>query len=153
MSFAFRVSRCFLALSLSLISHIPTQSQSSPSTLNPSQTSIDPVVRAVVEKYFALYAAKDLDGLMSLWSEKSPDYGSSKQSLQRLFTTEDYSFGLPAISRVKVEREKTGLRATVDLTTTNLKSSQKREQRIARNFVETGHPFHWAGFVLVGAGR
>ena len=91
-------------------------------------------MRAVVEKYFARYAGKDPDGLMSLWSEKSPDYVSLKQNLQRQFAAEDCSFGELMISRVKVEREKASLRATTNLTAINPKSNQKREQRMARNF-------------------
>jgi CHAT domain-containing protein/tetratricopeptide (TPR) repeat protein len=132
MSFAFRVLLCLLALSF--IRPILTQSQSSSSFPNSSPSSAEPALRAVVEKYFALYTGKDLDGLMSLWSEKSPDYASIKENLQRQFTTEDYSFGLPTISRVKVEREKASLRATVNLTAINLKSNQKSERKIARNF-------------------
>src|SRR5262245_48818668 len=44
------------------------------------QSSAESAVRAVVEKYFSFYASKDLDGLMSLWSEKSPDCASVKES-------------------------------------------------------------------------
>jgi tetratricopeptide (TPR) repeat protein len=87
-----------------------------------------------VERYFALYAAKDVGGLMSMWSEKSPDYASLKQNLQREFAAENTSFNPPAISRIKVEVEKVNLRATVNRTTIDLKSDQRREQRIARNF-------------------
>jgi CHAT domain-containing protein/tetratricopeptide (TPR) repeat protein len=100
-------------------------------------------VRALVEKYFALYASKDLDGLMSLWSEKSPDYASFKQSLQEQFATEDYSFGIPAISRLKVEGERASLRATVALTAINLKSRQKRERRMVRNFAFVREDGKW----------
>jgi tetratricopeptide (TPR) repeat protein len=100
-------------------------------------------VRAVVEKYFVLYAAEDLDGLISLWSEKSPDYASLKQNLQRQFTTEDFSFSDPLISRVKVEIEKAGLRVMTNLTAINLKNNQKREQRIVRNFAFVKEDGQW----------
>ena len=124
-----RVSLLSLVLSLGLFSTVLAQVQSSPS--------------AIAEKYFALYAGKDLDGLMSLWSQKSPDYASIKQNLQREFATEDYSFSLPTISRIKVEGERASLRAAVDLTAINLKSQQKREQRIARNFALVREDGKW----------
>jgi CHAT domain-containing protein/uncharacterized protein HemY len=134
MSSAFRVSSLTLALNLSLICAVFSQTQSSSTTSTVARSSAEPDLRAVVEKYFALYSGKDLDGLMSLWSQKSPDYASFKQNLQGQFATEDYSFTIPAISRVKVEGELASLRATVKLTATDLKRKQQREQQITRNF-------------------
>jgi hypothetical protein len=123
MSSAFRVSPLSLALSLSLICPVFSQSQSSSSPssapLTASRPPAESDLRALVEKYFALYAGKDLEGLLGLWSEKSPDHASFKQilqgqSLQGQFAAENYSFSLPAISRLKVEGERASLRATVD---------------------------------------
>src|SRR5262249_2674112 len=130
MSHVFRVSLYALVLSLGLKTLAFSQDQSSSAVPN---SSPPPAVRAVVEKYFALYAAKDLDGVIGLWSEKSPDHASLKQNLQGQFATESYSSSLPTISRVKVEGERVSLRATVNLTVNDLKSNQKRERRIARN--------------------
>ena len=133
MSSAFRVLFCLLALSLSALA----QSPGSP------PSSDESAVRAVVEKYFARYAAEDLDGVMSLWSEKSPDYASLKQNLQRQFATEDFSVSDTMISRVKVESEKASLRAVTNLTAINLKSNQRREQRIVRNFAFVREDAKW----------
>src|SRR5262245_21938708 len=118
---------------------------------NASQSSAETEARALVEKYFALYAAKDLDGLMGLWSQRSPDYASLKQSLQRQFATEDYRFSLPAISRVKVEGEKVSLRATVSLTTTDLKNKQPQERPIVRNFALVMEERRWKVWRFVPA--
>ena len=96
--------------------------------------SEDSTFRALVERYFAAYAKKDLVGVTALWSEKSPNLASYKQTLQQQYTTENLSFGLPAISRVKVESGKASLRATVTLTSTNLKNQESSEQRLARTF-------------------
>ena len=144
MSSAFRVSSLSMALSLSLICQAFPQAQS-PSSAPPTvaRPTAESDLRAVVEKYFALYAGKDLEGLMSLWSEKSPDHASFKQNLQLQFAAENYSFGLPAITRLKVEGERAGLRATVNLTAINLKNNQKREQRIARNFALVSEDGKW----------
>src|SRR5215468_4358130 len=85
MSFVFRAQLCSMALSLILVRPAAPQSQSSPSVPASPQSSAESPLRAVVEKYFALYAAKDLNGLMSLWSGQSPDLESRKQGMQKLF--------------------------------------------------------------------
>lgn len=143
MSLASRALLCLLALSLSFINSFPAQSQSPSSVPSSPPSSTESAVRAVVEKYFALYAAEDIDGMMSLWSEKSPDYASLKLNLQRQFATENFSFSAPVISRVKAEGEKASLRATTNLTAINLKSNQKREQSIARNFAFVSEEGKW----------
>jgi CHAT domain-containing protein/tetratricopeptide (TPR) repeat protein len=96
-----------------------------------------------VGKYFESYAGSDLEGLMSLWSERSPDYDLFKRNAQRLFAVEGCSFSLPAISRLKVEGERANLRATVNLTAVNLKSQVKREQLMARNFALVSENGKW----------
>ncbi|MBO0725446.1 MAG: tetratricopeptide repeat protein, partial [Blastocatellia bacterium] len=48
-----------------------------------------------------------------------------------------------AISRLKVEGERASLRATVDLKAINLKSRQKRELRVARNFALVSEHGKW----------
>src|SRR5215475_14288537 len=143
MSSAFRVSSLSLALSLSLICPAFSQAQSPSSLPTSARSPTESDLRAVVGKYFTLYAGKDLEGLMSLWSEKSPDYASFKQSLESEFAAEDSSFSLPAISRLKLEGERAILRATADLTTTNLKTRRKRELREARNFVLVSERGNW----------
>src|SRR4051812_42843778 len=51
-----------------------------------AQTAYDDApLRKLVEKFFDLYQKRDLDSLMTLWSEKSPDFVISKQEFQRTF--------------------------------------------------------------------
>jgi len=146
-----RVVLLLLASSLSLSGAVLSPVQSSASVLDASQSSAETEARALVEKYFALYAAKDLDGLMGLWSQRSPDYASLKQSLQRQFANEDYRFSLPAISRVKVEGEKVSLRAAASLTTIDLKNKQPRERPIVRNFAMVREEGKWKVWRFVPA--
>jgi CHAT domain-containing protein/Tfp pilus assembly protein PilF len=143
MPFEFGRRLCCLILSLSLINSALAQPQARSSVSGAPPSLAESAVRAAVEKYFSLYAGKDLDGLMNLWSEKSPDYGSLKHNLQRQFATEECSFGDPMISRVKVEIEKASLRATVNQTAIDLKSGQKRELRTALNFVFVREDGNW----------
>jgi CHAT domain-containing protein/Tfp pilus assembly protein PilF len=132
-----------LALSLCLVNSVLAQSQSASSGSGASQSSAESDMRAVAEKYFASYGAKDLDGLMSLWSGKSPDYASLKQNLQRQFSTEDSSFRDLVFSRVSVEGERASLRTIATRTSANLKGDRKREQRIARNFAFVREGGQW----------
>src|SRR3712207_5037744 len=109
MSVAFRAALCWLALSLSLVNSSSAQthfSTSAPVSPPPSPNSPE---RDVVAQYFARYAAEDLDGVMSLWSEKSPHYAALRQRLQSQFAAEDCSFGDPVISRLREEGEKASL--------------------------------------------
>jgi tetratricopeptide (TPR) repeat protein len=99
----------------------------------PAQSE-DADLRAVVESYFAACGKKDLAGVVALWSERSPNLATYKQSLEQQFTSEDVSYGGPAVSRVKVENEKANLRATIALTSINLKSQQKSERRLILSF-------------------
>src|SRR5262245_10569449 len=137
------VSLLILASSLNLSGAVFSPVQSSASVLNASQSSAETEARALAEKYFALYAAKDLDGLIGLWSEKSPDRSSLKQNLERQFATENYSLSLPTISRVNAEEDKVSLRATAHFTVIDLKSNQKRELQLARNFALVREERKW----------
>lgn len=92
-------------------------------------------LRAIVEQHFAAAAKKDLSGSMSLWSSKSPEFGSRKQTLQRVFGSEDAYFTNLTISHVKVEGDKASLRADIDFSVSNLQSKQTRNERMARIFM------------------
>jgi CHAT domain-containing protein/Tfp pilus assembly protein PilF len=137
------LGRWLLALSLSFSVAFLALSQPASSAPATQNSSDQEALRALVEKYFALYAAKDLDGLMGLWSEKSPDRSSLKQNLERQFATESYSLSLPTISRVKAEEDKVSLRATAHLTVIDLMSNQKRELQLARNFALVREERKW----------
>jgi len=90
------------------------------SLLTPAPADDASDLRAIVEKFYALYAKKDLDGFMTLWSEKSPDYAFQKQTTQELFTANDYTFTNLAVLRVKVENAMASLRVAADSTSTHL---------------------------------
>src|SRR5215470_7357029 len=100
----------------------------------PAQSE-EAALRAVVESYYAACGKKDLAGVVALWSEKSSNLAAYKQSLERQFASEDLSYGSPAVSRVKVENKRANLRATIALTSVNLKSQQKSERRLTLSFV------------------
>jgi CHAT domain-containing protein len=102
--------------------------------LNASQSSAETEARTLVEKYFALYAAKDLDGLMGLWSAKLPDPAGKRKALGSRLETSDVSVSGLRISRVKIEAERASMRCALDLTTTNKRSRQTATERETSNF-------------------
>jgi CHAT domain-containing protein len=50
------------------------------------QSGDEPQIRALVERYFAAYAKKDLDAISQLWSDKSPDLGQTKTRLKEFYS-------------------------------------------------------------------
>ena len=140
---AFRLSSFSVPFCVTLIACGLFPRSSVYSVPNLSQSSMETDVRAVVEQYFARYAAKDLDGLLSLWSAKSPDYAALKKDLERQFAAEDYRLSAPSISRIKVEGEQASVRATVNLTTTDLKTNKQREREIMHNFALVREDARW----------
>ncbi len=129
MSFAFHVFYS-LALGLSLLSPVLAQSQSTssaPSSTHPNQSSAEAAARAVVEKYFALYAAKDLDGLMSLWSAKSPELEARKKSAAELFaSSEKIALKSLAVRQIKLDGEKARVRVEADMQVIEAKTDKEK---------------------------
>jgi CHAT domain-containing protein len=50
-----------------------------------AQPGDDSALRALARKFFEYYQKKDMDALMLLWSQKSPDLASGKQDLRQAF--------------------------------------------------------------------
>jgi CHAT domain-containing protein/tetratricopeptide (TPR) repeat protein len=71
-------------------------------------------LRVLVEKFFSAYPKKDLDGFMSLWSAKSPDFVSRRRTMQELFSARD-QFRLEKLTIVKttLEAGKASVRASL----------------------------------------
>ena len=109
----------------------PATSAPTPQSAAASSPKDEAELRAVVEQFFAAYAKEDLDGVMRLWSEKSPDYAERKKTLADLFAKEDYSFRDLVLTRVKVESAKASLRLTLERGAVNLGTKQARTERLA----------------------
>ena len=78
MKFQSRVLFCLVSLLC-----LPSSWAQSPSL------SEETAVRAVVEKYFAHYANRDLEGLMRLWSEQSSSENALAEALVKATTEEE----------------------------------------------------------------
>jgi CHAT domain-containing protein len=134
MPFGFGRHVCLLALSLSLIS-ASAQSQA-PSSIPGSPTSLaESAVRAAVEKYFVLYAGEDLDGVMSMWSRRSPDYAATKQALEKQFATRSAKIVHTTISRLKIEGERASLRLAMELTLADQQNKPPQRQELSLGLI------------------
>jgi CHAT domain-containing protein/lipopolysaccharide biosynthesis regulator YciM len=89
-------------------------------------------LRAVIEQYFALFAKEDSEGMMRLWSDKSPEYAERKDTLSQLLASENYTFSKLACSRFQVRGDKASLRISVDLMATRAQGAQSRQERMVR---------------------
>src|ERR1051325_7481173 len=56
----------------------------------------DAAIRTLVEKFFDLHKKRDPDGLMALWSEKSPDFVARRQLFRKPFIA--YKFHLKSLT-------------------------------------------------------
>jgi CHAT domain-containing protein/uncharacterized protein HemY len=120
-----------LALGMSAVAFVQVNSRAQSAA---SASSEEDGLRSVVEKCFVACSKKDLAGVVALWSEKSPNLATFKQSLQRQFANEELPDGSPAITRVKVEKERASLQATIAQTSINLKSRRQSDRRLIVNF-------------------
>src|SRR5262245_2735861 len=87
MSFALRLSLCFLALTATFISPALTQSQSAPPATAAQHSADEAALRALAEAFFRAWAAKDLNDWLRLWSAQAPELEARKKATAELFTS------------------------------------------------------------------
>ena len=89
------------------------------------QSVDETTVRALAGKFFAAYQQEDLDGLMLLWSDKSPDLAASKKSFQQTFaTTEKIELKGFTVRNVTVNGEKATVRVAVEMSAADAKTGK-----------------------------
>jgi CHAT domain-containing protein/tetratricopeptide (TPR) repeat protein len=85
------------------------------------QTAIHRIALA----YFAAYQKKDVEGVMSLWSEKSPEAAANRQSLQQTFAgTEKIVLKIVKLGKAIVEADKAKIRIDVEINAVESKTGQ-----------------------------
>ncbi|HKX30670.1 MAG TPA: tetratricopeptide repeat protein [Blastocatellia bacterium] len=108
-----------------------------------SAQSEESALRALVEKYFAANGKSDLEGVLALWSQKSPNLEAYRKSLPQQFANGDVNFSGLVVSRVKVENEKASLRAAITLSSIDQKSQQKSDRQLIRTFEFVKEAVEW----------
>jgi len=108
-----------------------------------SQTSDEVSVRSLVERFFALYAAEDIQAIMALWSSHSPDRKAFGEELTDLLGRFDFSFSAPHFLRTQIEGDKANLRVSVDALVKRIGSSQPFLRTLTRTFVLVKEGDEW----------
>ncbi|MBO0724672.1 MAG: CHAT domain-containing protein [Blastocatellia bacterium] len=121
MSFAFRASLLFLALSLSLVNPATAQSQSSASGSKSSksvpgspQSSDEEAIRALTEKYGMAIAAGDLEAMRQFWDPQSPNLASQLKVYQDIFLSLRLEFVSLKVTRLEINGAKAVSHMTTD---------------------------------------
>src|SRR5262245_30926250 len=83
--------------------------------ISSGQSSDDAVLHGLAERFFAAYQNKDLDALVKMWSEKSPDFRSWKAGFQRTIATNRLELKSLTVSSVILENRKAAVRAVANL--------------------------------------
>ncbi|MFP5262417.1 MAG: CHAT domain-containing protein [Blastocatellia bacterium] len=109
----FLIWPCLLILVYSSAPHIAS-----------AQSGDDAAIRKLVEKFFDLYQKKDLDGLMALWSEKSPDLVARKQEFQQAFAENKTQLRSVTIVKVEVNEGKARVRAIAEIDVEDVKTGK-----------------------------
>ena len=127
MSSALRVSLCLLAMSLNFINSALAQPQSASSALAPQHSSDETALRALAEAFFHAWAAKDLDGFLRLWSDKSTELEARRKDSQELFAgSEKIELRNLTIRAVKVEGANARVRVETDARVTEARTGKEK---------------------------
>jgi len=88
-------------------------------------TSDEARMRQVADQFFAAYPKQDLDGLMALWSQQSPDYARRRQAMQDFFAaSRDMQLKSLAFISVTVEGNTARVQVEVEIALTDMTSGQ-----------------------------
>jgi CHAT domain-containing protein/tetratricopeptide (TPR) repeat protein len=114
MSFAFRASFCFLALSCIFVSPALAQFQAPASTPSQPQSSDEETVRALSERYGLAIAAGEIETMRQLWNPQSPNLASRLRVYQGLFSNTRIEFISMNVTRLEVTGDKAVSHLTTD---------------------------------------
>ncbi|MGA9767573.1 MAG: tetratricopeptide repeat protein [Blastocatellia bacterium] len=77
-----------------------------------------------MEKFFDFYQKKDLDALMALWSDKSPDLVTSKQEFQRAFAANKIQLRSLTTRKIDANKDNATIRAVAELDAEDIKTGK-----------------------------
>src|SRR5215471_1142667 len=94
-------------------------------------------VRAVVKRFYERFQRKDYEGLVSLWSRRSPDLAASQQEFRRTFAaTVDIELEGLTFGKVELNGDKATVRVVVEMSAKDAKTGAQAEglHKMNRNF-------------------
>lgn len=119
-----RAARCLssIAIAIGLVALTLAQ-QSAPSPLTGSEDQT--VLQQLTEEFFSAYTRKNSEGLLRMWSAKSPELPAFKQRLQQQFVTwEKVTVKDVTIRQVKVDGARAKLRVELEMSAVDAKTGK-----------------------------
>jgi tetratricopeptide (TPR) repeat protein len=99
-----------------------------PQRLVKAQNGAEEEIRALIERYSAAYENKDLAGLTSLWSERSPELAAAKQTFQQmLIANSRIQINSLAVRKVTLEGDKATARIILEMSAIDAKTGKPAE--------------------------
>lgn len=121
MRFAHRGRLCSVILVCILLSSVSAHDES---RRQPSAAD-NAALRALVHEFYGSYAKKDLDGFLRLWSARSPELATRRETIQKLFADhEKIEIKGLVIRQMVVEGEKAKLRVELEMDTLEVKTGK-----------------------------
>lgn len=117
-----RAARCLgsFVIALCLCAIAPAQQAS---TTAPVSSEDQAALRRLAADFFAVYAKEDLDGLLRLWSAKSPEFPVFKQRVQQQFATwEKVTVKDVEVRQVKADSARAKLRVELEMSAVDAKT-------------------------------
>ena len=104
-----------------------------------AQSTDEASLTGIVKSFFDAYQKEDIEGIKKLWSEKSPEATSSRESFQQTFTaSDDIEVKSIAIGKMGMEGEKATLRVVAEMSAVDAKTGNA-----ARGFGKQNLTFHF----------
>jgi len=120
-----RLTTCLIAVSLFLAVATPIQT--------PAQDDEQAQIRQLVQQFFAAYTKEDIEGLMSLWSDKSDLKASRETFLTTFQDLQDINVKSLDISKITIGSDEAKVLLTVELTAVDAKTAKPAELFIKEN--------------------
>jgi len=104
----------------------------------------DKAIRDLAKRYYAAYAAGDLDNFMALWSEKAPDYEAAKKFMAGLYS-EAGPMAVKSLTVLWVRRDgdAASVRVFVEIAVADHKVDQQRLFRLSVVLDLSREARHW----------
>ena len=80
-----------------------------------AQSADETALRELVERFFSAYQNRDMNSLLALWSDKSPNLAQAKQAFERTFAASKLELRSLALRRVAVEDGRAVIRVVADI--------------------------------------
>src|SRR5262249_25623848 len=118
---------CLFAITLCFVSSMPLRA----SAQQDAQTSL----RELVQEFCSRYERKDLEALMSLWSDVSPERTANKERLERVFASKSrITLADRSIRKTEIDGAKAVVRVSADQVTVDAKSTNGSPQQSRTNW-------------------